>query len=210
MSKNTPLIIALTGHPGSGKDTAADALQEMGFARIAFADAIRREVTEAWRIDLRMLTDRHTKELPLPSLAVGMTNCVGFIRFMVESGESLTAPRSPRWVLQQWGSFQRRFAPRHYVQVVERWIGRQIGTGWNKLVITDLREGVEAEMLRSMGAHLVRIRRPEAQPLEGVTGTHSTERAERLIVADHHILNDGSLSALVEQVVQLAEGMSND
>lgn len=201
-----PQIIALTGHTGAGKDTAADYLQANGFARIAFADAIRREVSEAWRIDMRLLINRHTKEIPLPSMAVGMSQCVGFIRFMAHSEESLTEPRSPRWVMQQWGSFQQRFDQRRYVSIVEKWIGRQIGTGWSKMVITDVRTRAEAQMLRSMGAQVIRITRPETQPLQGAEGHHVTESGERSIEADHLILNDGSLAALFEQVAHIAGG----
>ena len=101
-----PLIIALTGRPGAGKDSIADVLApQQGFARIAFADALRREVCEAWRIDLRMLTDRPTKELELPALAAGMCSDPAFMRWVADGGDSLTAPRSPRWALQRWASF---------------------------------------------------------------------------------------------------------
>ena len=157
-----PLIIALTGRPGVGKDSIGDVLApQQGFARIAFADALRREVAEAWRIDLRMLTDRPTKELELPALAAGMCSDPAFMRWVVDGGDSLTAPRSPRWALQRWASFKRRFAPDYYASIVERWIRRQLGSGWTRIVVTDLRDPVEEAMLRRLGAKVVRVHRPE-------------------------------------------------
>ena len=62
------LVVAFTGRTGAGKDSAAKALADVhNFQTIAFADALRREISAAWRIDERMLTHRPTKELPLPS-----------------------------------------------------------------------------------------------------------------------------------------------
>lgn len=207
--KNTriqpPLILALTGYPDVGKDSIGDVLApQQGFQRIAFADALRREVTEAWRIDLRMLTDRPTKNLPIPALAVGMCNDPAFLLWISEGGESLTEPRSPRWTLQQWASFKRRFIPDYYARIVERWIGRQIGCGWTRFVVTDLRDPVEETMLRRLGAVVVRVHRPDVAALPADTANHVSEQHGR-IVADYDIVNDESLQALAESVLTLLD-----
>ena len=197
-----PLIIALTGRPGVGKDSIGDVLApQQGFARIAFADALRREVAEAWRIDLRMLTDRPTKELELPALAAGMCSDPAFMRWVVDGGDSLTAPRSPRWALQRWASFKRRFAPDYYASIVERWIGRQLGSGWNRIVVTDLRDPVEEAMLRRLGAKVVRVHRPELAAMPADTAMHVSEQHHR-IKADADILNDGSMQALADAALE--------
>ena len=197
-----PLIIALTGRPGAGKDSIADVLApQQGFVRIAFADALRSEVCEAWRIDVRMLTDRHTKELPLPAMAAGMCSAPAFMRWVADGGDSLTAPRSPRWALQRWASFKRRFAPDYYARIVERWIGRQLGSGWNRIVVTDLRDPVEEAMLRRLGAKVVRVHRPELAALPSDTAMHVSEQHHR-IKADADILNDGSMQALADAALE--------
>ena len=197
-----PLIIALTGRPGAGKDSIADVLApQQGFARIAFADALRREVAEAWRIDLRMLTDRPTKELELPALAAGMCSDPAFMRWVVDGGDSLTAPRSPRWALQRWASFKRRFAPDYYASIVERWIRRQLGSGWTRIVVTDLRDPVEEAMLRRLGAKVVRVHRPELAAMPADTAMHVSEQHHR-IKADADILNDGSMQALADAALE--------
>ena len=204
----TPLIIALTGRPGVGKDTIADVLApQQGFARIAFADALRREVCEAWRIDLRMLTDRQTKEWPIPALAVGMCSDPAFMRWIADGGDTLTDPRSPRWVLQRWASFKRRFIPDYYARIVERWIGQQMGCGWNRIVVTDLRDPVEWTMLARLGAKVVRVHRPELAALPDDTAMHVSEQHHR-IAAHADILNDGSLQALADAVVELVDSMA--
>ena len=196
------LIVALTGRPGVGKDSIGDVLApQQGFARIAFADALRREVAEAWRIDLRMLTDRPTKELELPALAAGMCSDPAFMRWVVDGGDSLTAPRSPRWALQRWASFKRRFTPDYYASIVERWIGRQLGSGWNRIVVTDLRDPVEEAMLRRLGAKVVRVHRPELAALPSDTAMHVSEQHHR-IKADADILNDGSMQALADAALE--------
>ncbi|NMM75532.1 hypothetical protein B2J89_02295 [Acidovorax sp. SRB_24] len=199
------MILALTGRPGVGKDSVADMLApQQGFVRIAFADALRREVCDAWRIDLRMLTDRHTKELPLPALAAGMCSDPAFMRWIADGGDSLTAPRSPRWVLQRWASFKRRYSPDYYAAIVERWIGRQIGCGRDRIVVTDLRDPVEEAMLRRLGAKVVRVHRPELAALPADTAMHVSEQHHRIkAVAD--ILNDGSLQTLANATLECVE-----
>ncbi|MDN4591231.1 hypothetical protein DBA29_22370 [Xenophilus aerolatus] len=197
-----PLILALTGHTDVGKDTIAGILApEHGFGAIAFADALRREVSEAWRVDVRNLTDRATKELARPSLAAGMCNVPGFLHWCVDCGDSLHEPRSPRWVLQRWATYQRRFDPDYYARIVDRWIVRQVGTGWSRIVVSDLRDPVEETVLRRMGAKVVRVHRPDRAPLAADTAGHTSEQHHR-ITADADIVNDGSLQQLVESTLE--------
>lgn len=204
---HAPLIVALTGATCVGKDSIGDVLApQQGFQRIAFADALRREISEAWRIDLRMLTDRPTKEWPLPALAAGMCSDPAFMRWCVDSGENLTDPRSARWAMQRWASFKRRFIPDYYARIVERWIGRQIGCGWNRIVVTDLRDPVEENMLRRLGAKVVRVHRPELASLPEDTAMHVSEQHHR-IKADADILNDGSLQALADAALECVEAL---
>ncbi|WP_295548632.1 hypothetical protein [uncultured Pseudacidovorax sp.] len=198
------LIVAFTGRAGAGKDSAAKALADVhNFQTIAFADALRREISAAWRIDERMLTHRPTKELPLPALAVGMCGEPAFISWCFESGLSLHEARSPRWVLQQWASYQRRFRPDHYAAIVAAWVRRQFGTGFRHVAITDLRDPIELATLSALGAplHVVRVHSSRAIRLADDTAHHSSERHQ--LPADHDIQNEGSLDALAEAVLGL-------
>lgn len=197
-------IVAFTGKAGTGKDSAAAVLvNHCKFRSVAFADALRREVSAAWRIDERMLTHRPTKELPLPALAVGMCNEPAFIAWCFDSGESLHEPRSPRWTLQQWATFQRRFAPTYYAGIVARWLTREAAIGFRRFAITDLRDPIEVEALATLGAplHIVRIHSQRASDLQGDTATHSSERHH--VDAHFDVCNDDSLEALAETVLEL-------
>lgn len=43
--EHKPLVIGITGHPASGKDTVADYLRTIGFSKISLGDIIRRDMT---------------------------------------------------------------------------------------------------------------------------------------------------------------------
>lgn len=196
-------LIALVGRPGSGKDTTAAALSRHGWLTIAFADALRSEVAAAWRIDMRMLTDRHTKELALPALAIGMCNDPLFIHWAAYNGHSLTEPRSARWVLQRWGTDYRRDADAGYwVTAVRRFINRQRGLSSEGpgIVITDCRFVNEADMVRSLGGHILRMHRPDLPALPPDTAQHASEREADAIGFDAVIRNYGGLDSLAAEV----------
>jgi hypothetical protein len=197
------MLLGLIGYPGSGKDSCAEALAPYGFRPIAFADALRHEVADAWRVDVRMLTDRPTKETALPALAVGMCGEPRFLHWAVFHGHSLHEPRSPRWVLQRWGSeFRRSQDPAYWVRQVERWIGRRTGLGHTRFVVTDVRMDNEAAMVRQLGGHLVRVHRPDLPDMPADTRSHSSNAHDSLAV-DAVIHNDGSLDALHAEVVRV-------
>jgi hypothetical protein len=197
------MVLGLTGHPGSGKDSCAAALDAHGFRPIAYADALRHEVADAWRVDVRMLTDRVTKETALPALAIGMCGEPRFLHWAVFHGHSLHEPRSPRWVLQRWGTeFRRGQDPDYWVRQVERWIGRRTGLGHTRFVITDVRMDNEAALVRRLGGRLVRVHRPFGPPMAADTVGHSSEGHTGLAV--HAVIhNDGSLDALQAEVARV-------
>jgi len=115
----------------------------------------------------------------------------------VDSGASLAEPRSARWVLQNWATYQRRFTPDHYARITARTIRWHVGAGWSRIVVSDLRDPIEEAALRAMGARVVRVHRPDARRLVGATAAHASEQHHR-IKADADIVNDGSLAALAE------------
>lgn len=205
----THLVIALTGAAGAGKDSAATVLvNNLAFRTIAFADALRREICAAWRIDERMLTARDTKELTVPALAIGNCGDPGFTRWCHDAALSLHAPRSARWVMQQWGDYQRRYTPDHYASIVARWIEREASLGFKRFVVTDLRYPIELEALRgittSNSLHVVRIHRQQPGGLASDTAGHNSERAAAALPANFDLVNDGTLASLAEDVLALS------
>jgi hypothetical protein len=201
-----PLILALTGRPDVGKDTVGQILcHQFGFASVAFADALRLEVTEAWRIDARLLTWRPTKETPVRALATGMCGDRAFIGWTLSQGICLLEPRSPRWTMQRWADYKRRFNPAYYATRVDEWIDQRVGC--DRMVVTDLRDDVEEATLRIKGARVVRIHRLQSAALPNDTATHVSEQ-HHLIKADHDIINDGCLHALSESVAELVQDLT--
>lgn len=222
-------LIALTGAPGVGKDTVARIIQAASpqTRAIAFADALRREVVAAWGIDLAMLTEPATKEHPITALAADRCAHDDFCRWLVREGcDDITAPRSPRWVMQQWGSYQRSKNPQHYIHIVREHIRLWTASpplkggyqrAWTapehpmpahithppQAVVTDLRYPNEATMLRAQGAKIIRITRPDATLLSADTANHSSEQHQGGgLPADAIISNHGTLHHLTAEVAR--------
>jgi hypothetical protein len=193
-------LMALTGRAGAGKDSvAATLVRRLNYRSIAFADALRAEVAEAWRIDARMLQDPGTKEWDIPALALGMCSDTVFAAWRAKVfDDDLCAPRSPRWVMQRWGDWRRLGNPDYFASKVGRWLGQQIGTGWRRLVVTDVRfRNERACVMDAYGCQmrLVRVHRPcnEGRTLEQY---HASETGMNGVHADYDLINAGDLAAL--------------
>lgn len=202
------MLIGLTGHAGTGKDSAAAVLCACGWKSIAFADALRLEVAAAWRVDERLLMDRRTKELPIRQLMAGGGMNASWLRWVSVTGISLIEPRSPRWVLQQWGSFRRHADPLYWLQHVTYWVQYQRQHGVANLAVTDVRFTNEAAALRGLGGHIVRVHRADMAALTAETANHESERHIELL-ADADIHNDGELSALGADVWRVVQQLSS-
>ena len=180
---NTSTIIGLAGPAGSGKDTVADLLRtHVRFNKCAFADQLRWEVRDAFNVDKSLLTHRLTKELPHSALA--LKNCTdnAFTGLLLKSGlydrfngsidDFLAAPRSPRHIMQLWGTEYRRAHDHGYwTSAVVSHIAQQCRSHNHRHVITDVRFENEAQAVRNMGGVIWQIKRP------GLTldTTHSSE-----------------------------------
>lgn len=194
------MLIGLTGHAGAGKDSVAAVLCAGGWHSIAFADALRFEVAEVWRLDPGLLSDRRHKEQPTPALMAAAAENAAWLRWCAINGTSLIEPRSPRWVMQQWGSFRRQADPLHWVRQVEYWVQYQRQKhGHRRLVVTDVRLANEVAALRRLDGRIVRVHRPDLPALPPETAGHESELHTQ-IDADGDIHNDGPLQALSAEV----------
>jgi hypothetical protein len=171
----SPQIIGLCGLAGGGKDTVAQLLAtHLRFSHLAFADALRNEICEAFGVDQSVLTRRDTKETPTPALALHRCSpASGFVNAVIAQGQwlapgknlsnELTAPRSPRWIMQQWGTeYRRTYSGQDYwtrtlkARVYVQQQGHQL-----RHVISDVRFDNEAEAIRSMGGTIWQVKRPD-------------------------------------------------
>lgn len=202
------LLIGLTGAAGSGKDTVAAMLVRNGYRSIALADALRWEVSRAWVLDARVFSDRAGKEIPQAQLAVEWCRERGFLQWCIYQEYSLHDPRSPRWVLQQWGEWRRRADPLYWVHVMESWVQEQRSMRRRALVITDVRYANERAMVSWCGGYLVRVHRPGLGSLPADTAHHASE-AHGELRADADIHNDGDLQHLEAEVARVVALLSD-
>lgn len=197
-----PTLIGLTGAAGTGKDTIAAMLFARGFfVKIAFADALRAEVCTAFDVPMSYLTDRETKEHPISALSICRCADAGFRRAMAD--QLSAAPRSPRQIMQWWGTEYRR------AQDVAYWtsraghmidLHRQDGTS---VVVTDVRFADEADLIRSKGGVIWQVTRAGLQDTEG---GHASAVTGAEFAPDAVVRNDGTLHQLQSAVGRVLKG----
>jgi len=202
-------IIGLSGPAGCGKDTVARILRtHVGFSTLAFADALREEVCHAYGIEPLYFIRRETKEVPMQALALRQCRDQGFVGRMALVAMSraelldLDAPRSPRQIMQWWGTEYRRAQDTDYwLSMLERRMQAMLQTGDQcRLVVTDCRFANEVERIRSdmYGGVLWQVTRPgcrvrDSEHVSEVTG----ERFEPERVID----NSADIRHLQQQVL---------
>lgn len=214
-----PHIYGLTGRAGAGKDTAADFLVPLHFRKLAFADSLRAELSLALDVPISVFTDRATKESPhedltLEKLPLHVWPAIALAR-TDESLDSnggislawLAQPRSPRQMMQWWGTeYRRREDPDYWVKSMKKKIDYHMQGGERRFVVTDVRFANEAAFVRSIGGEIWQLARPvteaapEGQHVSAVTG----DDFEPEVV----IPNDRDIAALCSQV--LAEYVTRD
>lgn len=204
------VLIGLTGPAGSGKDTVADLLQtHAGFHRLAFADPLRNEVCDAFGIEPHHLTQRETKEHAMSCLALHKCKDQAFIDRMVSqqfaqhgcvSSQFLTAPHSPRQIMQWWGTDYRRNQFLSYWTAktslhIHQLMAQRIA---HRIVVTDLRFDNEADMIKRFGGLIWRVTRPGCDVLPG---THVSEVTGEAFAPSAIIHNGYDIRRLQEVVM---------
>lgn len=168
-------VVGLTGGAGCGKDTLAQELVNMGWVRVAFADALKDMC-----IDYLGLThdDAYTQE--------------GKMRFNETWG------MTNREILQKVGTDAMRngFNDEVWVKIAGIKIKKYLDEG-KKVVVTDCRFDNEAELCESLGGICVKIVRPSMQSnLTPSEQKHASEAGinEKLIAFE--INNNSTVEAM--------------
>lgn len=210
-------LIGLTGPASSGKDTVADLLvTHCGFVKLAFADPLKAEVSDAFGIEPLYLTRRETKEHPMTGLALRKCLSDGFVGRMVVNhlnGKDgplidLDAPRSPRQIMQWWGTDYRRAQdPNYWTKQTSARISYMMRERLaTRIVITDCRFVNEIDVVRFFYGGLVwQIKR------EGISvpaGAHLSETDGAGFNPNAVINNDHDIRHL--QQVVLGEYWAHD
>lgn len=202
-----PLIIGLCGPAGAGKDTVAAILRaHAGFRALAFADALREEVCSAYGIEPLFLTRRELKDSPQAYLALGKCADQAFVNAVrrklqpMQADTFLTEARSPRQVMQWWGTEYRRAQRATYWldQVAQSVRNLNRAILQRTFVITDVRFTNEATAVRNMGGQIWQVTRPGAE----ATGGHASDVSGAEFNPDQIISNTGTVHDLVDIVAQ--------
>lgn len=201
------MIIACIGKAGAGKDEFAKiAEQEFGVPRVAFADAIKEEVTEfldkhevCWE-HRHLWGDQKDKEERLRmSHSCRPKGKRPLSKLLTTIGEYNNGWHyfTPRSLLQFWGSeYRRSIDPLYWVRAAEVKIRAKTHS-----VLSDLRFNNEVKMVQDMGGVTVRITRPDAITISNMT--HASETELDGFVANHELLNTGTLEEYHNQIRNL-------
>jgi len=167
-------LIALTGHAGVGKDTVADLLvAHARFRKLAFADALRGEISYAFDLSLGDLINPNLKNVPTVALRMRLAPR-DFLAAVVLSLSAaapdhrtplsdawLDEPRSPRQIMQWWGTeYRRAQSPRYWTEQLMKRLTYYRREGETRFAVTDVRFDNEAHTLRMAGAVLWQVVRP--------------------------------------------------
>ena len=166
------MIISLSGEAGTGKDTAAEYLiNNYGFSRVAFADELKQMCSKAFNLPMELFEDRRLKDAPFMEMvtlnAEHVFSIIDHIRqyIQVDAGidEAIIAKhlgmqfKSPRHLLQYVGTDIARADIKDsiWVDIVIAKLKAQ-----GNFVVTDSRFANERNILKDLGANLVRVKRP--------------------------------------------------
>lgn len=196
------MIIAFCGRIGSGKDTAAEYLeQEHGFTRESFARALKESLSAVFGWPLDQIN--------------GITPEA---RAWREVRDDWWADRlkidefTPRWALQNIGTnlFRHHFNDEIWIASLERRISQSEGD----IVITDARFPNEVQAIRALGGKIIHVERGEPptwwrSALAGDQQTlrqqkiHESEWAWATTEFDSVIQNNGTINDLKLQIEPL-------
>jgi hypothetical protein len=204
MKKNFS-IIGLTGRAGAGKDTVAEILDKHhGYLRVAFADALRSEVAQAFGINMSMMIDRDKKEKISSDLEIAFSEDRAFIEHMRGLGLDICTYRSPREILRLWGTEYRRqtCSETYWLDRMSETIDGLMRVGVRRIAITDVRFVNEANFVKEHQGMVWRVVRHSSDVIHA---DHLSETEQNFIDADLAIDNNGSLSDLTAVVNKLFE-----
>ncbi len=186
MARNrTGYLVGLTGYARAGKDTAAGALLDGEWTRMAFADGVR---DLALAIDPWVMCEDDSYEGE--RLSTWITD---------HGWDGAKALPNIRGLLQTIGKAVRdTVGPRAWVEALENrwWAANRPDT-----VITDVRYPNEGAWIQRNGGIVIRIDRPGVGPVNG----HESETLVDAVVADAVVVNDGPPVQLQDRVAGLVQ-----
>lgn len=170
----TRRLVAFTGLKGSGKDTAASVFVERGYEHVKFADSLKEMLRTLLRYrgapeaEIERMIEGDLKEEPSPYL----------------SG------RSARYAMQtlgtEWG--RELMSETFWIDAAEDRL-----RGRDRVVVSDVRFGNEADLIRTRGGSLYRIQRGAETP--AIADVHPSETEILTMPVDGVLFNTAATPA---------------
>lgn len=165
-------LIGICGYARSGKDTAAEALVEDGWTRVAFADALKEDVINAVVRSLE---------------AVYHDNQSGIVSTLFAEKKETFRP-----LLVEYGRAMRNIVPGYWIDRASTSLEACSGAN---VVVTDVRYANEARWIRSKGGIVISVSRV------GVPAANNEEATSLAMFApDYTIANDYTTEHLHDRI----------
>lgn len=214
-------LIGLAGPARVGKDTIADYLVEnYGFLKFSFSDALYREVSKAFDVNEDALRREDLKEEPAHWLRLRRCDDGMFIAAcLAEKGFTMSKyatledlnldkeafvhePRSPRWILQRWGTaYRRKQDPDYWIKRADEFVQTYLEAvargevpNAGGLVNTSVRFPNECDYIRSNNGEIWHIHRRSAEAKH--LNTYESEKRLEVKAADRLLYNNSTVERL--------------
>lgn len=178
------IVIGLAGRAGSGKDTVGRCIVEQyGGTTMAFATPLKDACRALFRLDSAQLHDAAKKE-------------------QVDERWRM----SPRQLMQTLGTdvLRQRFGEDFFIRHMREAVAERVATHpTGFIVITDCRFENEADFVRSIGGHMIHLKRRSVD----TPCTHESEQGIGIARGDHVVHNDTSLADLYESAFRCTEAI---
>lgn len=190
-------VVGLTGKAGCGKDTAAQALVDMGFCKIALADAVKRAAVEIYGYDAGSLWGP-SETRNCAAYAVGEPRARRVLQQLgTEFGRAL---REDTWIVRLFREMDdvisdsrgRSYHPEYGLH--DKLPPCNAYTGF---VIPDVRFNNEAGAIHRVGGIVLCIKRPWQR---SQVPDHASEQGIRPELVDVVIINDETVKSLQAKV----------
>ena len=199
-------IVAVTGRTGHGKSEVIRPYQEKGYKLIKFADTLKDLVCNLINVD-REFIEAHKDDLK--DYAISNMQLASALNLSVEDITSIRESNtysSIRELLQFIGTnIIREYYPSWHIDNLKNKI-----TDGNDYCIDDLRFLNEVAPIKELGGTIIRIIRPDQEDDRDDVTSHQSEVEQDSIVADHTIINDGTLEDLSKKVTSVIQTITWD
>lgn len=179
--QSSPVVVGLLGYAGAGKDSVAEALEECGYKRLAFADPLKKVASDLFP-EVREAVSEHGDD---------------------------AAKRKHEFVRQIYQNLGKSLRDALYEDIWLEVLLRKMeklssGQGIERFVISDVRYPNEAQaILRFSKGFLIGVDRPGVGPVNG----HDSEQLPRIITPDFWIVNDGTLEELKNKTFEAMQAL---